>query len=55
MVSDLARKLVRHLEDLYGRPLAWSLKFSLIVCGTLALFLFGGLIAVAVNISSIGN
>lgn len=55
MVGDLAKQLVKHLEDLYGRPLTRSLKFSLIVCGSLALCLFGGLIAVAINISSIGN
>ena len=55
MVGDLAKQLVKHLEDLYGRPLARSLKFSLIVCGGLALCLCGGLIAVAVSISSFGN
>ena len=55
MVSDLARRFVEHLENLYGRPITRSLKFSLIVCGTLALCLFGGLVVVAVNISSIGN
>jgi len=54
-VSDLARRFVEHLQNLYGRPLTRSLKFSLIVCGTLALCLFGGLVVVAVNISSIGN
>jgi hypothetical protein len=55
MVSELARRFVKHLEVLYGRPVTKYLKFSLIVSGTLALCLFGGLIAVAVNISSIGN
>ncbi|MDA0590161.1 MAG: hypothetical protein O2820_21150 [Planctomycetota bacterium] len=54
-MSDLARRFVEHLQNLYGRPLTRSLKFSLIVCGTLALCLFGGLVVVAVNISSIGN
>jgi hypothetical protein len=55
MVSDLARRLGKHLVDLYGRPLSASLKFSLIVCGTLALCLLGGLVAVAVSISNVGN
>jgi hypothetical protein len=52
---SLGERFVRHLMDLYGRPLSASLKFSLIVCGTLALCLLGGLIAVAVSISNVGN
>lgn len=55
MVGELAKRFVKQLDDLYGRPFTRSLKFSLIICGGLALCLFGGLIVVAINISSIGN